>query len=136
MKIFCQSILHYSLITLYVTYCQLQNPTDAIRKVAEFIEVDLDEELLEKIVIQTSFKRLKEGKCDGESAELDGIFVEGFSMYRKGTVCCLYAVHFTPYLMDFSSIIAKYEQQELDVSEELTSTTGCRGKGWNCRLSP
>ena len=72
-----------------VTYCQLQNPKEGIRKVAEFIEVDLDEELLEKIVIQTSFKRLKEGKCDGESAELDGRFAEGFSMYRKGTYTSL-----------------------------------------------
>ena len=69
---------------LPATYCPLQNPKEGIRKVAEFIEVDLNEELLEKIVIQTSFKRLK-GKCDGESAELDGRFVEGFSMYRKGT---------------------------------------------------
>ena len=74
---------------LSVTHCQLQNPKEGIRKVAEFIEVDLDEELLEKIVIQTSFKRLKEGKCDGESAELDGRFVEGFSMYRKGTYTSL-----------------------------------------------
>ena len=34
--------------------------------------------------------------------------------------------------MIFSKVCCK-ERQELDVSEELTSTTGCRGRGWSRR---
>ena len=48
-------------------------------------------------------------------------------------VCLLvFAVHFALYLTGLSSMML-IEQQELDVSEELTSTTGCCGRGLNRR---
>ena len=43
-------------------------------------------------------------------------------------------VHFASYLTSLSSMMLIYKQQELDVSEELTSITGCRGRGLNRRL--
>ena len=58
-----------------------------IRKVADFIEADVDDDLLQEIVVQTSFEKMKEGKREGETKELKkfaDFFGEGYSMYRKG----------------------------------------------------
>ena len=54
---------------------------------ADFIEADVDDELLQEIVVQTSFEKMKEGKLEGEIKEFKkypGYFDEGYSMYRKG----------------------------------------------------
>ena len=64
--------------------CQ-QNPVETIRKVAEFIGVDADDDFLQQIAAQTSFKKMREAKREGEAKEMDDYFVEGYSMYRKGT---------------------------------------------------
>ena len=46
------------------------------------------------------------------------------------------AVRFAFYLTFLSSIIVNIKSdQVLDVSEELTFTTGCRGRGLNCNFS-
>ena len=58
-----------------------------IREVADFIEADVDDDLLQEIVVQTSFEKMKEGKREGETKELKkfaDFFGEGYSMYRKG----------------------------------------------------
>ena len=55
-------------------------------------------------------------------------------LFTKRRAVCLFAP--AVYLLCIESFISlgRYEQQELDVSEELTSTTGCLGRDLNRRL--
>ena len=58
---------------------------------ADFIEADVDDDLLQEIVVQTSFEKMKEGKHEGEIKEFGKLaecFGEGYSMYRKGKITC------------------------------------------------
>ena len=52
------------------------------------------------------------------------------------TICLFVvsAVHFAPYLTGLSSMMLVWAAGA-NVSEELTSTAGCRGRGLNCRPS-
>ena len=55
-------------------------------------------------------------------------------LFSNESLFVVSAVHFAPYLTSLSNMMLIYKQQELDVSEELTSTTGCRGRGLKRRL--
>ena len=71
----------------------------------------MDEKLLAEIITETSFEIMKDVKSAGKPAEVAGMFVEGFSEYRKGnynllknTFRCLVTA------LDISLGVSLYEQ--------------------------
>lgn len=68
-------------LTILAIFLSIQDPMAMIRKLVNFIGVKVDEELLNGILISTSFKAMKQR--EGKTETL--LFAENYSMYRKGT---------------------------------------------------
>ena len=77
-------IVSIRLVTNFIVFYFQQNPLETIREITNFIKVDADDDLLQKIVSQSSFEKMKKEKRAGERERHKAIFPEGYTMYRKG----------------------------------------------------
>lgn len=67
----------------------LQNPKQEIQKILKFLEKDLNEEVLNKILHNTSFEIMKENPMANYTKDFLGLMDHSLSPFmRKGTEVC------------------------------------------------
>ncbi|NWW91212.1 ST1C1 Sulfotransferase, partial [Rhynochetos jubatus] len=73
---------------LYLFYEDMkENPKQAIQKILKFLEKDVDQEVLNKILLNTSFEIMKENPMTNYTKEFQGIMDHSISPFmRKGVV--------------------------------------------------
>lgn len=68
------------------TFFSLQNPKREIQKIMKFLEKDLDEEVLNKIIYNTSFEIMKDNPMTNYTKDFVGVMDHSVSPFmRKGT---------------------------------------------------
>lgn len=73
----------------YTTLSSLQNPKREIQKIVKFLEKDVNQEVLNKIIHHTSFEIMKENPMANYTKEFQGIMDHSISPFmRKGTEVC------------------------------------------------
>lgn len=69
-----------------VVFSSLQNPKREIRKIMKFLEKDLDEEVLNRIIYNTSFEIMKDNPMANYTRDFEGVMDHSVSPFmRKGT---------------------------------------------------
>ncbi|XP_043942190.1 sulfotransferase 1C2-like [Protopterus annectens] len=99
---------------LYIFYEKLkENPEREIRNVMAFLEKELPDDIVQKIVNHTSFTAMKENHMSNYSTLPDSIFDHRFSFMRKGDVGD-WKNHFT---------VAQNEEFEDDYRKKMAGTS-------------